>query len=198
MRRDSLVSALLFMIILTIGLKYGMAEDLKQKTQKGTKGEAVKMAELVVKSDAFEQGKAIPRKYTCEGDDISPGISWTKPPDGTKELVLICDDPDAPMGAWVHWVVWGISPDSTNLPEAVQKADSTADGLKQGKNGFGKVGYGGPCPPRGSEHRYFFRLYAVDMPLELKPKATKWDVLNAIEGHTIAKGEVMGKYGMRP
>jgi hypothetical protein len=110
---------------------------------------------------------------------------------------MIVDDPDAPMGAWVHWVVWGIPPDSTNLPEGVPKIDSTTIGLKQGKNGFGKIGYGGPCPPHGSDHRYFFRLYAVDTRLDLKPKAAKWDVLNAIEGHVIAKGELMGKYGQR-
>jgi Raf kinase inhibitor-like YbhB/YbcL family protein len=197
MRLKLRISILLFISVIVIGHWYGIAGDNRQRTQEKTKGEAIKMADLTVKSDDFEQGKAIPKKYTCDGDDISPQLSWSKPPEGTKELVLIVDDPDAPMGAWVHWVVWGIPPDSTNLPEAVPNTDSIAVGLKQGKNGFGKIGYGGPCPPHGSDHRYFFKLYAVDAGLDLKAKATKWDVLNAIEGHVIAKGELMGKYGQR-
>ena len=191
-----LVSIILFVSVVATGFRYGMAGDGKQKTQEKSKGEATKMAELTLTSSNFEQGKAIPKKYTCDGDDISPGLSWSKPPEGTKELALIVDDPDASMGAWVHWVVWGIPPDSTSLPEGVPKTDTTSMGLMQGKNGFGKVGYGGPCPPRGSDHRYFFKLYAIDTKLDLKPKATKWDVLNAMEGHIIAKGELMGRYGM--
>ena len=190
-----IISILLFVSVIETGYWYSLAGDYGQTTHKEAKGEAIKMAEITIKSDNFEQGKAIPQKYTCDGEDISPQLSWSKPPEGTKEIAMIVDDPDAPMGAWVHWVVWGIPPDSTNLPEGVPKTDSTAIGLKQGKNGFGKIGYGGPCPPHGSDHRYFFRLYAIDTQLDLKPKATKWDVLNAIEGHVIAKGELMGKYG---
>jgi hypothetical protein len=197
MRLKFRISILFIVSVIVTGYWYGRAGDYRQTTQKETKGEAAKMADLTVKSDNFEQGKAIPKKYTCDGEDLSPQLSWSEPPEGTRELAMIVDDPDAPMGAWVHWVVWGIPPDSTNLPEGVPKIDSTTIGLKQGKNGFGKIGYGGPCPPHGSDHRYFFRLYAVDTRLDLKPKAAKWDVLNAIEGHVIAKGELMGKYGQR-
>jgi Raf kinase inhibitor-like YbhB/YbcL family protein len=149
---------------------------------------------LEIKSSAFKPGETIPKKYTCDGDDISPQISWGKTPDGTKELVLICDDPDAPMGTWVHWVLYGIQPSVNVLAENLTKTD-TIGAIKQGKNSFGKIGYGGPCPPKGSVHRYFFKLFAIDTPLDLKPGATKEAVTKAMEGHILARGELMGRYG---
>lgn len=155
----------------------------------------VEMATLEIKSDAFKQGEKIPVKYTCDGADISPGLTWSKPPDGTKELVLICDDPDAPVGTWDHWVVYGLPPDTAGLPEGIAKKGTIESGGIQGKNSWGKIGYGGPCPPKGPAHRYFFKLYAVDKKLDLKPGANKKEVLKSVDGHILAQGKLMGKYG---
>ena len=162
------------------------------------KKEVVKMhaaAEtLEVTSNAIKPEEMIPQKYTCDGENVSPSLSWANVPSGTKELVLICDDPDAPMGTWVHWVVYGMPPNMTSLPENIAKTD-TVSGFKQGKNSFGKVGYGGPCPPNGPAHRYFFKLYAIDKTMEIKPEATKDEIMKAIAGHVLAQGELMGRYG---
>jgi Raf kinase inhibitor-like YbhB/YbcL family protein len=149
---------------------------------------------LELRSDIFKSQDMIPEKYSCDGEDISPQLSWSQVPDGTVELVLICDDPDAPMGTFIHWAAYGIPPGITNLPENVAKKDTTM-GFKQGKNSFGKIGYGGPCPPRGSTHRYYFRLYAVDKSTDLKPGSTKEAVMKAIDGHILAQGELIGRYG---
>jgi Raf kinase inhibitor-like YbhB/YbcL family protein len=149
---------------------------------------------LDIRSDVFKSGETIPTRYTCDGEDISPQISWSKTPEGTKELVLICDDPDAPMGTWVHWVAYGIPPETTSLSDNVPKKDTTM-GFKQGKSSFGRIGYGGPCPPRGSIHRYFFKVYAIDLLTNLKPGATKEVVMKAIQGHILAQGELIGRYG---
>ena len=161
---------------------------------KGEAKEEVEMAELELKSDAFKQEETIPEKFTCDGDDISPQLSWGQLPEATRELVLICDDPDAPVGTWDHWVLYGLAPDTAGLPEGVPTTREIERGGLQGKNSWGNLGYGGPCPPKGPAHRYFFRLYAVDKTLDLKPGATKRDVLEAMEGHILAQGELMGKY----
>lgn len=161
---------------------------------KGEPEEEVEMAKLELRSDAFEQEETIPEKYTCDGDDVSPQLSWGQPPEGTEELVLICDDPDAPVGTWDHWVLYGLAPDTVGLPEGVPTTKEIERGGLQGKNSWGNIGYGGPCPPKGPAHRYFFRLYAVDKTLDLKPGATKKAVLKAMEGHILAQGELMGKY----
>lgn len=145
-------------------------------------------------SKAFGSGETIPRKYTCDGPDLSPSLRWTDPPAGTKSLALICDDPDAPIGTWVHWVFYGISQDTRELPEGVPKDKVLEDG-RQGKNDFGRIGYGGPCPPRGPAHRYFFKLYALDRELDLSPGMTKASLLKAMEGHILARAELMGRYG---
>ncbi len=152
------------------------------------------MVELRVESTAFEEGGTIPRKYTCDGENISPPLSWSTPPEGTKSLVLICDDPDAPMGTWVHWVLFGLSPEISELPEGVPSQETVLGGAKQGTTSFGRVGYGGPCPPKGPAHRYFFKLYAVDSEIDLDAGATKQEVLRAIEGHILAQGQLMGRY----
>ena len=136
----------------------------------------------------------IPRKYTCDVEDVSPPLSWTQPPAGTKSMVLICDDPDAPVGTWVHWVLYNLSPDVTELPEGVPPNEIVLGGAMQGTNDFRRIGYGGPCPPRGPAHRYFFKLYAVDYQPKLRPGARKKDVLKAIEGHILAEGQLMGRY----
>ena len=149
--------------------------------------------ELDIKSSAFGEGEFIPIKYTCDGEDVSPPLSWAQLPKETKSIVLICDDPDAPMGTWVHWVLFGLSPDTLELPEGVSHEKEVLGGAKHGLNSFRKYGYGGPCPPGGT-HRYFFKLYAVDTQVDLNAGATKNEVLDAIKGHILAEGQLMGRY----
>ena len=145
-------------------------------------------------SPAFKEGEPIPSKFTCDGSDISPPLEWTNVPEGTMSLALICDDPDAPIGTWVHWVFCGLSPDTTGLAEAVPADDKIEGGAMQGKNDFKRIGYGGPCPPSGKPHRYFFKLYALDAELDLKPGAAKKDLKKAMKGHILAQGQLMGTY----
>jgi len=145
-------------------------------------------------SGAFEPGAAIPAKHTCDGANLSPPLAWTDPPAGTKSLALVCDDPDAPAGTWVHWVLYDLPPAARQLPAGVPATPAVAGG-HQGVNDFRRSGYGGPCPPRGAPHRYYFRLYALDTTLDLKPGATKAVVLRTAEGHTLAQAELMGRYG---
>ncbi|MGQ9583809.1 MAG: YbhB/YbcL family Raf kinase inhibitor-like protein [Anaerolineae bacterium] len=150
---------------------------------------------LKIESPAFVSGGDIPKRYTCDGPDVSPPLTWAEPPAGTQSLALICDDPDAPVGTWVHWVIYRLPATARGLPEGVPARETLDDGSRQGKNDFRKVGYGGPCPPRGSKHRYFFRLYALDTVPALAPGATKAQLLKAMEGHILAQGELMGWYG---
>ncbi len=149
---------------------------------------------IEVTSSAFKSGGSIPAKYTCEGEDVSPALKWSNVPGTTKSLALICDDPDAPMGTWVHWVIYDIAPTLSELPEAVPPSEVTPQGAKQGINDFRRTGYGGPCPPPGGAHRYFFRLYALDIEPGLPPGASKSDLLRVLEGHILAEGELMGRY----
>jgi Raf kinase inhibitor-like YbhB/YbcL family protein len=152
------------------------------------------MVKLTVTSPAFKDGEMIPIEYTCKGEDISPEIRWTGAPSDTKSFVLICDDPDAPMGTWVHWVVYNIPANVTKLPKCFPKKPVLKNGIKQAKTSFGSSGYGGPCPPSGT-HRYFFKVYAINKLLSLDPvKSTKKEVLKAIEGSITGYGELMGKY----
>jgi Raf kinase inhibitor-like YbhB/YbcL family protein len=146
-----------------------------------------------ITSAAFTEGSMIPAKYTCDGQDISPPLEWRDIPAGTKSFALICDDPDAPMGTWVHWVVYNIPPNINKLDENVKPEKEFKDGMRQGSNSWPRIGYGGPCPPSGT-HRYYFKLYALDMMLELKPGATKAQVLQAVKGHVLAESHLMGKY----
>jgi Raf kinase inhibitor-like YbhB/YbcL family protein len=144
---------------------------------------------------AFAEGQTIPKKSTCDGPDVSPPLSWKGAPAATKSLALIVDDPDAPAGTWVHWVVFNIPANMTELPEGVEKTEQVAGGALQGRNDFSKIGYNGPCPPPGKPHRYFFKLYALDGVLNLKPGATKADVERAMKGHILAEAQIMGRYG---
>ena len=148
---------------------------------------------LDIKSTAFGEGGLIPKKYTCDGADVSPQLSWSQPPEGTGSIVLICDDPVAPMGTWVHWVLYGLSPDTLEISEGIPDDKEVLGGAKHGVNDFRKYGYGGPCPPGGT-HRYFFKLYAVDTEVDLDPGATKDEVLGAIKGHILAEEQLMGRY----
>lgn len=146
-------------------------------------------------SSAFESGDPIPRRYTCEGEDLSPPLHWSVPPAATKSLVIIADDPDAPVGTWVHWVIYDLPLDLRELTEAVHPKDRLPNGALQGLNDFKRVGYGGPCPPPGKPHRYYFTLYALDVTLNLKPRATKAQVLDASKGHVLAQAQLMGRFG---
>lgn len=148
---------------------------------------------IALTSSAFMDGSDIPTKYTCDGEDVSPPLEWSNLPEGTKSIALIVDDPDAPGRTFVHWVLYAISPDAGGLPEGVPAVDITPEGAKHGRSGFGRNGYGGPCPPSGS-HRYFFKLYALDSELGLEAGADKSDLLQAMAGHILAQGQLMGRY----
>jgi len=149
--------------------------------------------EIKMTSPAFEEGGMIPEKYTCDGMDVSPPLAWTSVPEGTETLVLICDDPDAPMGIWVHWILFNLPAAINELPENILPERELENGAKQGMNDFRKIGYGGPCPPGGT-HRYFFKLYALDTEIDLEVGATKSVLLKAMEGHVLAEGQLMGRY----
>ncbi len=151
---------------------------------------------MQITSPAFSEGGLIPSKYTCDGQDISPPLKWKDVPAGTKSLALICDDPDAPIGTWVHWVAYNIPLEMTHLDEEIQSEKELKSGMRQGNNDWSSIGYGGPCPPGGT-HRYYFKLYALDTTLDLKPGATKAQLLKAMEGHILAEGHLMGKYNRR-
>ena len=149
---------------------------------------------FTLQSSAFQNGGSIPKKFTCEAADVSPELTWSGAPEKTQSFALIADDPDAPMGTWVHWVIYDLPTNTAKLPEGVPNQEQAASGA-QGKNSSGKIGYGGPCPPPGKPHRYFFKLYALDSKLNLKPGARKPEVEAAMKGHVLAQAELMGKYG---
>jgi Raf kinase inhibitor-like YbhB/YbcL family protein len=149
--------------------------------------------ELKVTSTAFKEGEMIPKKFTCDDRDISPPLAWSEGPAGTKSFVLICDDPDAPVGTWVHWVLFNMPATTRELPENVAPEKTLAFGEKHGKNSWSKFGYGGPCPPSGT-HRYFFKIYALDTSLNLAPGVIKAEVEKAMQGHIVAQGQLMGRY----
>lgn len=151
---------------------------------------------FTLKSPAFSEGGSIPRQHTCDGTDVSPALSWSGAPEKTRAFALIVDDPDAPRKTWVHWVVFDLPADSAGLPEAVPARESIASGGSQGVNDFGKVGWGGPCPPSGT-HRYVFTLYALDGPLALSARSRKENVLRAMEGHVLAQTRLIGRYARR-
>jgi len=144
-------------------------------------------------SPAFKHGGKIPKRYTCDGEDISPPLKWNGVPKGTKSFAIICDDPDAPMGTWVHWVYYNIPVEVRSLPENIAPEENPAIGGVQGINDFKRIGYGGPCPPWGT-HRYFFKLYALDEMLDLPSRLTKEELLRSIEGHILDKAVLMGIY----
>ena len=145
-------------------------------------------------SKAFQEGATIPVKYTCDAQNVSPPLAWTGTPPGTKSLALIADDPDAPGGTWVHWVVFNMPASTVELPEDTPKSQFLPGGAGQGLNDFRRLGYGGPCPPPGKPHRYFFKLYALDTELALKPGASKKDVERGMDKHILAQAQLMGTY----
>ena len=166
-----------------------------QKEEKEEPTMAIHANPIHVTSEAFQEGGTIPRAHTCDGADESPPLAWAGVPEECKSLALIADDPDAPMGTWVHWVLYNLPADTRNLPEGVSMKRTLENGASQGKTDFGRIGYGGPCPPSGKPHRYDFKVYALDVKLNLSPGATKEQLLRAMEGHILAQGQLMGKYG---
>jgi len=167
------------------------------------------MAQFTLSSPSFRNNQPMPAKHSCEGTDASPALKWEGAPASTKSFALICDDPDAPGGSWVHWVLYGIPASTTELPENVAKVDGVASVdyevtsqsvvksafANQGMNSFGRVGYGGPCPPRGhGVHHYHFRLYALDTELNLAPRLTRQQLEAAMKGHILAQTELVGTY----
>ncbi|NOX87639.1 MAG: YbhB/YbcL family Raf kinase inhibitor-like protein [Calditrichaeota bacterium] len=188
MRRFSMLTVIL-LAFLTIQCQSQSKTKVEAK-----KGGSVKTMKLT--SSVFEEGSMIPSKYTCDGADVSPPLAWSDVPDKTKSFALISDDPDAPMGTWVHWVIYNIPDSVRQLPEGVPADEKLKNGAVQGTNDFRRIGYGGPCPPSGV-HRYYFKLYALDTMLNLKPGATKAELLKAMEGHILGKTELMGKYSRK-
>jgi len=187
---------LFVLIIVDLFLLFGCKENSNQKddaiitNNKIINNQSVEVEQMTLKitSDAFKNNSNIPAKYTCKGEDVSPSLIFEGVPANTKSLALIVDDPDAPMGDWVHWVMFNINPKSTKINE-----DSLPNGAILGRNDFGKLDWGGPCPPSGT-HRYFFKLYALDTVLSLNPGVTKQQLLSAMNGHIIEKTELMGLF----
>lgn len=149
--------------------------------------------EIKVTSAAFKEGQPIPRQYTCDGVNLSPPLEWSGVPKNAKTIAIVADDPDAPAGTWVHWVLYNLPAENIGLVENVPATETLKAGGFQGKNDFEKIGYGGPCPPSGM-HRYFFKIYAVDAELPLKAGATKAELEKALQGHIVTQGQLMGTY----
>ena len=154
-------------------------------------------AAFELQSRAFARGAAIPVVHTCDGADRSPPLAWRDTPEAAKGFALVCDDPDAPAGAWVHWVLYDLPPTARELPEGVPTTPTVTSGGRQGTNDFRRTGYGGPCPPRGAPHRYVFRLYALDATLALAPDTTRAALVHAMQGHVLAQAELTGRYARR-
>ena len=150
---------------------------------------------MKISSAAFINQDSVPPKYTCEGANISPALSWQDIPGQAKSVALTVEDPDAPVGTWVHWIVYNIPPDAKGLPEAVSAVKNLPNGAQQGENSFHKIGYGGPCPPPGhGPHRYFFRLYALDTLLDIRPGASRKELDDAMKEHILSRAELVGRY----
>ena len=177
--------------VLTLACAAALAGACGPAGESSPEEEVVMEKTLKVQSAAFADGAAIPVKHTGDGDDVSPALSWAAGPEGTVSYAVVVDDPDAPGGTWVHWVIWNLA--DTKLPERVPPAATGPGGSVQGKNSWRRAGYGGPKPPSGT-HRYFFKVYALDEPLALGADARKEELLRAMKGHTLAYGELMGTY----
>lgn len=176
---------LLFALVISAALgAFGLCEAQAQGGQ---------TSDLRISSTAFQNGGTIPRPYTCDGNDASPPLAWTGVPAEAKSLALIVDDPDAPVGTWIHWVVFNIPADVVSMPEQVPQGPTLANGAQQGVNSWNRSGYGGPCPPRG-QHRYFFKLYALDVSLNPRGSMSKAQLLGAMRGHVLAEAQIIGTY----
>ncbi len=165
----------------------------QNKKQSLPQKEEEKKMDIEITSTAFNEGGMIPTKYTCDGPDISPPLAWSSVPENTVSIALICDDPDAPVGTWVHWVLFNLPPEIKELPENLPTKEILSNGAKQGRNGSRRIGYSGPCPPGGT-HRYYFKIYALNTKLDLEPGVEKKELVEAMEGHILAEGQLMGRY----
>jgi Raf kinase inhibitor-like YbhB/YbcL family protein len=165
----------------------------QNKKQSLPQKEVEKKMDIEITSTAFNEGGMIPTKYTCDGPDISPPLAWSSVPENTVSIALICDDPDAPVGTWVHWVLFNLPPEIKELPENLPTKEILSNGAKQGRNGSRRIGYSGPCPPGGT-HRYYFKIYALNTKLDLEPGVEKKELVEAMEGHILAEGQLMGRY----
>lgn len=148
---------------------------------------------IKIKSSAFEEGEIIPKKYSCEGVNVSPPLQWSSLPAEVESFVLICEDPDAPSGLWTHWIIFNLPAEITALPEFIMEREVLENGAQQGLNDFGTIGYRGPCPPGGT-HRYYYRIYALDIMLQLNSRINRQNLLEAMIGHIIDQGHIMGIY----
>jgi Raf kinase inhibitor-like YbhB/YbcL family protein len=176
-------------VALLLAIHFGSVAAPSPSPQEGKK------MSLTISSPSFTNGGDIAKKFTCDGADVSPQLSWSDPPAESKTFALLADDPDAPVGNWNHWTMWNLPQTLRGLPEGVSKDGRLPDGSQQGLNDFRKTGYNGPCPPRGKPHRYYFKLFALDTALDLKPSAGKKDLEAAMKGHILAQAEWMGRYG---
>ena len=180
-----------FYVLFLLPIFISGCKEKKQESDFTKEGD--KTMAITVTSSAFTEGSMIPSKYTCDGKDISPPLKWKGAPAETKSFAIISDDPDAPMGTWVHWVMWNIPADLNELTENVPPDKDLPNGSKQGITDFRRPGYGGPCPPSGT-HRYYFKVYALDTKLDIPSVATKADLVKTMSGHILAEGQLMGKY----
>jgi Raf kinase inhibitor-like YbhB/YbcL family protein len=189
MRNSSLIMiwAFLMLVFLSCGNRQPIAQPPATNTPKEDK------PEIKLTSAAFKEGQPIPRTYTCDGVNVSPPLEWSGVPKTAKTLAVICDDPDASPDTWVHWVFYNLPADNIGIVESMPATEKLLAGGFQGTNDFGKIGYGGPCPPSGTHH-YFFRIYALDGELPLKAGATKAETMKAMEGHILLQGQLMGTY----
>ena len=187
-RMDDMFKAALYILVL-----FSMFSPFQGQEKARAETVGAKTGTLHVRSAVFDGGGMIPTRYTCDGVDVSPSLAWEGVPLGTKSLALICDDPDAPRGTWVHWVLFNLPADTAALPESVPARRNLDNGARQGKNDFGKWGYGGPCPPNGT-HRYHFKIYALDRMLNLDADTKKAQLVKAMKGHILAEGELVGRY----
>jgi Raf kinase inhibitor-like YbhB/YbcL family protein len=189
MRNRSLLMSYVFLMLMFLSCanRQPIAQPPATNTPKEDK------VEIKLTSTAFKEGQPIPRTYTCDGVNVSPSLEWSGVPKTAKTVAIICDDPDAPAGTWVHWVLYNLPADNIGIVENVPVTEKLAAGGFQGTNDFGKIGYGGPCPPSGTHH-YFFKIYALDGELPLKAGATKAEVMKAMEGHIVLQGQLMGTY----
>jgi hypothetical protein len=183
---------LIFLLVICLTSACRRAETPPASVPAMKKGEAMTMK---LQSSAFAEGARIPKEFTCDGSDKSPPLAWTPAPNGTKSIALICDDPDAPAGTWVHWVLWGLKPNATSLPENLSKTAILPDSVRQGRNSWPRAGYNGPCPPPGRPHRYFFKLYALNVDLALSESADKAALEKEMKGHILDQAQLMGLYG---
>ncbi len=180
-------------LLLSVVLLAVIAGCIADKESANTK--EVSMQNISISSEAFQNGSNIPDEYTCEGEEVSPALSWKGIPADAKSIALIMDDPDAPRGTFVHWVLFNIPANTQQLPKGIPGNKTLSDGSRHGMTDGGKAGYVGPCPPSGKPHRYYFRIYALDKKLDLPPGASRKQLDDAMKGHILAKGELMGRYG---